>query len=99
MPYASRGDLSLYYERPGSGDPPLSSSTVGPATTFFKPSSSTLRLSHAIATFDLRACRRSARPEGGYDISSPADDVAWLCAEIVDSSNDLPRKEGERWQM
>jgi pimeloyl-ACP methyl ester carboxylesterase len=35
-----------------------------------------------VATVDLRGCGSSDRPEGGYDIPSLADDLAWLCGEI-----------------
>jgi pimeloyl-ACP methyl ester carboxylesterase len=83
MPYARRDDLSLYYERRGGGDPPLVFVHGWCCDhTFFKPQFEHFRSSHAVTTFDLRGCGRSDVPEGGYDIPSLTDDVAWLCAEL-----------------
>jgi pimeloyl-ACP methyl ester carboxylesterase len=83
MPYARRSDLSLYYERKGSGEPPLIFVHGWCCDhTFFQPQFEHFQSSHAVMTFDLRGCGRSDRPEGGYDLPSLADDVAWLCGEI-----------------
>jgi pimeloyl-ACP methyl ester carboxylesterase len=83
MPYARRDDLSLYYERAGRGDPPLVFVHGWCCDhTFFKPQFEHFQSSHAVTTFDLRGCGGSDRPEGGYDVPSLADDLAWLCDEI-----------------
>lgn len=83
MPYARRDGLSLYYESEGSGDPPLVFVHGWCCDhTFFNPQVEHFRLSHAVTTFDLRGCGDSDQPEGGYDIPSLADDLAWFCDEI-----------------
>jgi pimeloyl-ACP methyl ester carboxylesterase len=35
-----------------------------------------------VTTLELRGCGRSSRPPDGYDVSTQADDVAWLCREL-----------------
>lgn len=83
MPYAKRDDLSLYYEQAGRGDPPLVFAHGWCCDhTFFQPQFDHFQASHAVTTLDLRGCGRSDRPEAGYDISTLADDVAWLCREV-----------------
>jgi pimeloyl-ACP methyl ester carboxylesterase len=83
VPYARRDDLSLYYERAGSGDPPLLFVHGWCCDcTFFQPQFEHFRSSHAVTTLDLRGCGSSDRPEDGYDVPSLADDLAWLCDEI-----------------
>jgi pimeloyl-ACP methyl ester carboxylesterase len=83
MPYATRNDLSLYYESEGSGDPPLVFVHGWCCDhTFYKPQFEYFRSSHAVTTFDLRGCGSSDQPEDGYDIPSLADDLIWLCEEL-----------------
>jgi pimeloyl-ACP methyl ester carboxylesterase len=83
MPHARRDDLSLYYEQAGRGDPPLVFVHGWCCDhSFFKPQFEHFQSSHSVTTFDLRGCGSSDRPEDGYDLSSLADDLAWLCAEI-----------------
>ena len=83
MPHARRDDLSLYYEQAGRGDPPLVFVHGWCCDhSFFKSQFEHFQSSHSVATFDLRGCGGSDRPEDGYDLPSLADDLAWLCAEI-----------------
>jgi pimeloyl-ACP methyl ester carboxylesterase len=83
MPYARRDDLRLYYEQAGRGNPPLVFVHGWCCDhSFFKPQFEHFQSSHAVTTFDLRGCGGSDRTEGGYDLPSLADDLAWLCAEI-----------------
>jgi pimeloyl-ACP methyl ester carboxylesterase len=83
MPYASRNDLSLYYEQEGSGDPPLLFVHGWCCDhTFYAPQFDHYKSSHTVVTVDLRGCGGSDRPEEGYDIPSFADDLAWFCDEI-----------------
>ena len=82
MPYVTRDDLSLYYEREGEGDPPLVFVHGWCCDhTFFRPQFDYFRSSHQVLTFDLRGCGSSDRPADGYDVPNLADDLAWLCAE------------------
>jgi pimeloyl-ACP methyl ester carboxylesterase len=50
--------------------------------TFFQPQFDHFKTSHIVTTLDLRGCSNSDRPEHDYDISTLADDVAWLCSEL-----------------
>ena len=83
MPYATRDDVSLYYEREGEGDPPLVFVHGWCCDhTFFRPQFDYFRSTHQVLALDLRGCGSSGRPDDGYDMPSFADDLAWLCAEI-----------------
>ena len=83
MPYAELGDLKLYFERAGSGEPEL---LFVPGwccdTTAFQPQFDHFAGTHSVTSFDLRGCGRSDRPEDGYTIPELADDLARLCAEV-----------------
>jgi pimeloyl-ACP methyl ester carboxylesterase len=69
MPYARRDDLSLYYEQAGRGDPPLVFVHGWCCDhSFFKPQFEHFQTSHPVATFDLRGCGGSDRPDDGYDL-------------------------------
>jgi pimeloyl-ACP methyl ester carboxylesterase len=83
MPYAKRDGLRLYYEREGSGDPPLVFIHGWCCDhTFFQPQFDHFKAFHSVTTLDLRGCGSSDRPEHGYDIPTLADEVAWLCREL-----------------
>ena len=83
MPYATRDGLSLYYEQSGSGDSPLVFIHGWCCNhSFFQPQCDYFKASHSVTTLDLRGCGSSDAPEGGYDIPTLADDVAWLCREL-----------------
>ncbi len=80
MPFARRDNLSLYYERAGSGSPPVVFIHGWCCDhTFFAPQYDHFSASHAVMAYDLRGCGRSDRTAGGYDIPDLADDLAWLC--------------------
>jgi pimeloyl-ACP methyl ester carboxylesterase len=83
MPYAELGDLKLYYERAGSGEPEL---LFVPGWccdhTAFQPQFDHFARTHAVTALDLRGCGRSDDPEDGYTIPDLADDLARLCAEV-----------------
>lgn len=83
MPFASRDDVSLFYEQAGSGEPPFVFVHGWCCDhTFFAPQFDHFRQAHAVTTYDLRGCGESARPEDGYDIPTLSDDLAWLCEEL-----------------
>jgi pimeloyl-ACP methyl ester carboxylesterase len=83
MPYADLGDLKLYYERAGSGEPEL---LFVPGWccdhTAFQPQFDRFARTHAVTALDLRGCGQSDQPDDGYTIPELADDVARLCAEV-----------------
>jgi pimeloyl-ACP methyl ester carboxylesterase len=83
MPYTMRDGLSLYYEQEGNGDPPLVFIHGWCCNhDFFQPQFDYFKSSHKVTTLDLRGCGSSDQPDGGYDIPTLADDVAWLCREL-----------------
>ena len=83
MPYARRDDLSLFYKRAGSGDPPLLFVHGWCCDhTSFAPQFDHFQASHTVIACDLRGCGRSDQPADGYDLPTHADDLAWLCHEI-----------------
>ena len=83
MPYATSNDLSLYYEQEGSGDPPLLFVHGWCCDhTFFEPQYDHFKSSHTVTALDLRGCGNSDRPTDGYDLSTLADDLAWLCDDL-----------------
>ena len=80
MPYATRDDLSLYYEQAGSGDPAYVFVHGWCCDhTFFEPQFEHFQATSSVMTYDLRGCGQSDRPSDGYDIPTLADDLAWLC--------------------
>lgn len=83
MSYAKRDGLSFYYQHEGSGDPSLVFVHGWCCNhTFFQPQFDHFKASHAVTTLDLRGCGKSDQSEGGFDIPTLADDVAWLCGEL-----------------
>ena len=80
MPYADLGELRLYYERAGSGDPEL---LFVPGWccdhTAFHPQFDYFGRTQAVTALDLRGCGRSDCPESGYNVRDFADDVALFC--------------------
>ena len=83
LPYATRDDVKLYYEREGTAEPPILFVHGWCCdNTFFAPQFDHFKSSHTVVSMDLRGCGRSDRPEAGYDIPTLADDVAWLAGAI-----------------
>ncbi len=83
MPYAGLDDLSLYYERAGSGEPELVFVHGWCCDrTAFQPQFDHFARTHAVTALDLRGCGRSDRPDDGYAISDFADDLARFFAEV-----------------
>lgn len=83
MPRAERDGLALFYERDGTGEPPLLFVHGWCCDyTFFEPQFDHFKSAHTVVAMDLRGCGSSDRPEIGYDIPTLADDVAWLVGEL-----------------
>lgn len=81
MPHAEVGEVRLYYERAGSGQPEL---LFVPGWccdhTAFQPQFDHFAGAHGVTSIDLRGCGQSDVAEDGYSIPQLADDVAALCA-------------------
>jgi pimeloyl-ACP methyl ester carboxylesterase len=83
MPYARLGDVSLFYERAGSGTPELLFVHGWCCDrTAFRPQLEHFEPRHAVTALDLRGCGRSDRPVGGYTIPELTDDLAAFCAAV-----------------
>lgn len=83
MPYAELDDLTLYYERAGSGDPELLFVHGWCCDhTAFQPQIDHFSQMHTVTALDLRGCGRSDRPEYGYSIPDFADDLARFCTAV-----------------
>lgn len=83
MPHARRDGVRLYYEQEGQGDPSFVFVHGWCCNrTFFQPQFEHFKASHSVVTLDLRGCGESDQPDGGYDISTLAQDVGWLCGEL-----------------
>lgn len=83
MPYAARNGTRLYFEQAGRGDPPMVFVHGWCCDrTFFEPQFDRFKAAHAVTTLDLRGHGKSDVAPDGYDITTLADDVAWLCTEL-----------------
>jgi len=83
MPYAQAGDIKLYYEVHGSGDPLVLIPGLGSDTRLF----STVvprRLSerNRVVVLDPRGGGQSDKPAGPYSIGQMTDDVAGLMGAL-----------------
>src|SRR5262245_22974514 len=84
MKSVRRDLVRIAYEEAGSGDPPLV--LLHPWCgdhTFMTPILDRLSGSHRVIAVDLRGHGESDKPEGGYEISNLASDIAHLCDEAM----------------
>ncbi len=84
MPELSRDGVRLAYERVGGGGREL---VLVPGwccdRTLFEPLLAHFQRSHTVTAVDPRWCTAGdARPPDGYDVTTLADDVVWLCREL-----------------
>ncbi len=83
MAVATSSGVKLHYVQEGAGDPPILFVHGWCCDhTYFQPQFDHFKSSHRVVTFDLRGCGQSDKPEGGYDVTTLADDVAGLCREL-----------------
>jgi pimeloyl-ACP methyl ester carboxylesterase len=83
MKHVERDGVKLAYTESGSGSPPVV--LVHGWTcdhTYFAPQAEHLAKRHRVISVDLRGHGESDKPQGPYDISVFADDVAWLCRKV-----------------
>jgi pimeloyl-ACP methyl ester carboxylesterase len=82
MAYATRDGVKMYYEQSGSGSPEFVFVHGWCCDhTFFEPQYAHFGRLGRVTTYDLRGCGQSDRPED-YEVSTLADDLAWLCVEL-----------------
>lgn len=81
MPYARAGDVTLYYEVHGSGEPLVLIPGLGSDTRLFSTVVPRLAERNRVVVLDPRGGGRSDKPSGPYSIGQMVDDVAGLmCA-------------------
>ena len=84
MSYAELGDLRLYYERGGEGEPELLFVHGWCCDhTAFQPQFDYFERMHTVTALDLRGCGKSDCPESGYHIRDFADDLAQFCVQVA----------------
>jgi len=87
MPYAKSGDIELYFERSGSGEPLLFISGTGSdlrskPNVFDGPLSKTFD----VVSYDQRGLGRSSKPDRAYSMADYADDAAAIMDHVGWSS-------------
>ena len=84
MSYAKLGDLRLYYERGGEGEPELLFVHGWCCDhTAFQPQFDYFERTHTVTAVDLRGCGKSDSPQSGYHIRDFADDLAQFCVQVA----------------
>ena len=83
MPFIPVGDLSLYYERQGAGDPLLFISGTG-SDLRLRPGvmDGPLPKHFDVLAYDQRGLGQSSKPDAAYSMADYADDAAALLAGI-----------------
>jgi pimeloyl-ACP methyl ester carboxylesterase len=77
------GDINLFYEDIGSGDPPILLVHGGMDNhTHFVPQFEHFGTNHRTIAVDLRGYGQSDKPRQEYTIAGYADDIVWLCKEL-----------------
>jgi pimeloyl-ACP methyl ester carboxylesterase len=77
------GDINLFYEDIGSGDPPILLVHGGMDDhTHFIPQFEHFGTNHRTIAVDLRGYGQSDKPIQEYTIAGYADDIVWLCKEL-----------------
>jgi len=78
MPYQQIGDLRLYYEQYGSGEPILFIHGLGSSTVDWQPQVEFFSKYYQVITFDLRGHGQSDKPTTTYRMVDLAHDVVGL---------------------
>lgn len=80
MPLLQVGDIELYYESHGSGDPLVLIGGLGLTVAEMRPLIGALAAGYRVVAADNRGAGRSAKPPGPYTIEQMAADTAGLLA-------------------
>ncbi len=78
MPKLPVGDIQMYYEIQGKGQPLVLIHGLGSSTQDWDAQVAEFANSYQVITFDLRGHGQSDKPEGPYTMSMYSDDVAKL---------------------
>jgi 3-oxoadipate enol-lactonase len=82
MPLAQVGDIKLFYEVHGSGDPLVLIPGLGSDTRLFSTVVPRLADRHRVVVIDPRGGGQSDKPAGPYSIGQMTDDVAGLMGAL-----------------
>ena len=82
MPLITVGDLSVYYEKHGEGEPVLLIHGLGSSTEDWEPQVNVLARDFTVITYDVRGHGRTAKPAGKYTVPQFADDAAKLIRQL-----------------
>jgi len=82
MPQRKVGDIKIYYETQGSGEPIVMISGCGADSSEWFSQVPDLSLRYHVITFDNRGTGRSDKPDIPYSMEMMADDVAGLLDSI-----------------
>jgi 3-oxoadipate enol-lactonase len=76
------GDISMYYELSGEGQPLVFIGGLGADLTVFAPVTTRLAREFRVLTFDNRGAGRTSMPDGPYSIPMMATDTLGLMAAL-----------------
>lgn len=82
MPFRKVGDIKIYYEVHGNGEPLVMISGCGMDSSVWLPQAQELSLKYHVITFDNRGTGRSDKPDTPYTMQMLAADVAGLLDAI-----------------
>ncbi|RLC97640.1 MAG: alpha/beta hydrolase, partial [Chloroflexi bacterium] len=82
MPNMNLGDIEIYYEMMGQGDPLLLIHGLGSSSQDWEMQLPELSSHFQVISIDLRGHGRSGKPPGPYSVSLLAEDTARLISEL-----------------
>lgn len=82
MPSLQVGDIELYYETHGHGDPLVVIGGLGLAVSEMQPLIKALSAGYRVIAVDNRGAGRSAKPPGPYTIEQMTADLAGALAQL-----------------
>src|SRR5438105_7288607 len=78
MPRANLGDVEIYYESHGEGEPLLLVSGLGGVAAYWKPNLPAISAKHRVIVHDHRGIGQSSRSMIKYSVDQMTDDVVRL---------------------
>ncbi len=82
MPYATHGDIQIYYELHGSGDPVMLLTGLGGVGAAWGPQIELFASDYLTIVPDHRGTGRSSKPADGYTIEALAADMAETLRQV-----------------
>jgi pimeloyl-ACP methyl ester carboxylesterase len=82
MPTLNVGDMNLYYEAIGAGEPILFIHGLGSSTRDWELQVQSFSESHRVVVYDVRGHGKSEKPAGPYSMAQFANDASALIKEL-----------------